>query len=259
MRARGRRNSGFTLVELLVVVALIALLIAILLPSLSKARKMAQTTVGLSNQQQIGRAVLTYVETWDQNLPPGYYRDEGSPRNTDWAIILQGMLSHTGQTIDTFGFEKGQKFSGMFTDPNAALEGGRLHYSSHPVLMPDLSPERPLHKTYKAPITPHPARVPLIADGAQLAETQGNAFAVLTRLDGVWADPTSGPAIGYDPWREDHVEPIDPGPNEDTHAGTEQIRFRQASDTAANILFADFHAATTPPDQIRKGDVRVNE
>ena len=49
--------AGFTLVELLVVIAIIALLAALLLPALSQARQQARTARCVSNlRQQIGRA-----------------------------------------------------------------------------------------------------------------------------------------------------------------------------------------------------------
>lgn len=56
-----RRRSGFTLIELLVVVAIIALLVAILLPSLGKAKEQANTTRCASNMRGIGQGVLTYA------------------------------------------------------------------------------------------------------------------------------------------------------------------------------------------------------
>ncbi len=59
--SRARRSRAFTLVELLVVVSIIALLIAILLPSLRKAREQAKTAACMANMTGIAKASLTYA------------------------------------------------------------------------------------------------------------------------------------------------------------------------------------------------------
>ena len=73
---RLHRNSskGFTLVELLVVIGIIALLISILLPSLSRAREIANRAKCAANLKQVGEMLQLYAnEQNPQCFPRGYY------------------------------------------------------------------------------------------------------------------------------------------------------------------------------------------
>lgn len=69
MPNRFRRGRAFTLVELLVVVAIIALLIGILIPAIGRVRATAQQTTCLAQLRGVGNAVNTYAAAWDGWLP----------------------------------------------------------------------------------------------------------------------------------------------------------------------------------------------
>ena len=63
------RASGFTLIEILIVAAILAALGALLLPVLAQTRAQARKSACLSNQQQMGTAFLLYAQDYDERLP----------------------------------------------------------------------------------------------------------------------------------------------------------------------------------------------
>ncbi len=102
-----KSKKAFTLIELLVVVAIIALLIAILLPSLARAREMARRSMCASNLRQIGLAMIQYAQTNNDSFPK-----VNSPTGGD----ILGTNTSTGGSIGTTGVEDDAYFRNLHDD-----------------------------------------------------------------------------------------------------------------------------------------------
>jgi len=86
---RGPRK-GFTLIELLVAISIIALLTAILIPTLNRARRQAAASVCLSNQRQLVLAWIVYAQDNDGKLIGGHDGHAASPSQSyDWVQLPQ--------------------------------------------------------------------------------------------------------------------------------------------------------------------------
>lgn len=74
---RIHRPSAFTLIELLIVIAIIALLAAILFPVFAAARSKARQSACLSNQRQVGTGIRMYCDDWDGVVPESTHTGGG--------------------------------------------------------------------------------------------------------------------------------------------------------------------------------------
>ena len=68
---KSKITSAFTLIELLVVISIIAILMAIMVPALRKARQQGRDVVCRNNLRQVGLAANLYADEWDLYIPRG--------------------------------------------------------------------------------------------------------------------------------------------------------------------------------------------
>ncbi len=82
-------RRGFTLIELLVVIAIIAILAAILFPVFAQAREKARATTCLSNEKQIGLAIIQYVQDYDETFPLSEFAANTASPGYTWENAIQ--------------------------------------------------------------------------------------------------------------------------------------------------------------------------
>jgi competence protein ComGC len=80
--ARRYRARGFSLVDVLVTLAVISVLIGLLLPTLSGVRETTRQVVCRSNVRQIGFGIILFADDRQQNLPPSEYVRNHQPHRT---------------------------------------------------------------------------------------------------------------------------------------------------------------------------------
>ena len=95
-----RRAFGFTLVELLVVIGIIAILISILMPALRRARNQAQKIDCMNRVRQISIAVNMYAQQFKGWLP-GPFGGTSPPGPHDQFPVETGWLYTTKCLVDT--------------------------------------------------------------------------------------------------------------------------------------------------------------
>lgn len=99
-------KSGFTLVELLVVLAVICILVALLFPVFSRVRENARRTTCMSNLKQIGLGMQQYISDYDGVTPSIYVDITSDPGGSDPGGTAKGHIRGYNWRVQTFSYIK---------------------------------------------------------------------------------------------------------------------------------------------------------
>ncbi|MBC8137585.1 MAG: DUF1559 domain-containing protein, partial [Fibrella sp.] len=200
-------KRAFTLIELLVVIAIIAILAAILFPVFAQSREKARQTSCLSNEKQVGIAILQYLQDHDDTYMAA---DHESTSPYTWFDPLQPYLKNR----DVFkcpSLDINDETGLPATSPLLANNG--KEYTAY--VINGLFSHATEEAKFKTP-----------AEQIIVAEREKN-------ID----------AFDYHAWEEEHSEPTPQAEDPEEHEEWEKDHIAKARHTGgANYLFADGHA-----------------
>ena len=233
-------RRAFTLVELLVVIGIIALLIGILLPTLSRAREASKTVVCLSNQRQMGTGLVLFQNEHQLYLPKGFFNFGPKP-GTEGQWGFQAPAWGWDYVLMTYA-DGSKELLRCPSDPSDVLRGDQYNASAYPSGFDptdddipasyryNLSnqPERGVVYAYKVTQLVDSTKAILVAEGETLRNNAGeikfHGFATWFRKNGNKLGPSG--QLGMI------------GLNNKSNVP----RFRHQEELDYNYLFADGHA-----------------
>ena len=227
-RFRGETSvcAAFTLVELLVVVAIIAMLAALLLPALSGARAQARVKVCGNNLRQLGFGIAMYADDNTDFVPPGFY-------------ILPGTCNQTGANRYGPGWRASifpyvQNYKKVYVCPSnpAGKYPGGASFGENMIYLSYVGNGGQCSgfgmNVQGDPACPPPARMQGFKDPTN--------FILATEGGWDWPPLTSSPTSGFTP---NYTAP-------GTYSSVERW-FYVHQGLVVNYLFPDGHVAAIPP------------
>jgi prepilin-type N-terminal cleavage/methylation domain-containing protein/prepilin-type processing-associated H-X9-DG protein len=283
-----RYRKGFTLVELLVVIGVIALLISILMPALNSARSAARLVQCQSNFKQVYNAVLSYVTENNGYLPPQSDLDwEAQGTNCETFIRLntylgqpfndpnqiRGVLSPVFTCVEAIPPEEAgsawapQLIRTIQFNPRAFPGWDQMTVSAPGGATPGEWPLRKMTSIRKS------AEKVMFYEATQIPGWNYSPEPESIFLDGwrwnwshMYMDPPPASLSGAELTRYNNNDPIQIGSNVDNGWWACSMRFRHKKNTTNVVAFFDGHVETRtlrrevdPTNGSRLADIKIRE
>lgn len=227
-----KTKLGFTLIELLVVIAIISILAAILFPVFAQAREKARQVACLSNERQLGMAIMQYNQDSDERFPCGSIGTGTNQLGAGWASQVIAYIKSP------------QMFRCSDESANESTTGNVTQY-----------PE-----SYGLNINIPPASTSQIEDSTKTVlffEVVGCSTAINTSWNGVIGDNGSPAGVGTAGWyngRGRYATGVMSGAP--STIGTADGNFDNAKGRhmeASNFVLADGHVKLFKPEKVSAG------
>lgn len=269
-----RRRHAFTLVELLVVIGIIALLISILMPSLSRARMAANLVACQSNMKQVATAIHMYANEYKGVLP----EMSNAARTGSQGVYIETWISLSrilGKNVDNEN-DRAQTLSPVFTCTEASPDTSQAWAPHlirttvlHPRAFPDKDGETQPALGYipgrKLSSIRNSSEKIMAWEGQQIPWWNMSAEPTGIQLDGyqwnwgaMFRDPVPDSDTGNS-WANFQLnDPADMGTNADGDWGKCSMRFRHMKNTMAPLAYFDGHVEAKKAKEVLKRETRIN-
>ncbi|MFH0953014.1 MAG: prepilin-type N-terminal cleavage/methylation domain-containing protein [Verrucomicrobiota bacterium] len=236
-----RRLRAFTLIEMLIVIAIIAILLALILPAVGGARRRAETLKCASNLRQIGIAISSYGRDTG-HYPLGFCGGAATTNQAmwgEWSYSLNGYLG--GEPLP--GWSDPGKRSPVIHCPAAPRRGRDLecNYSAHPGIMVDPGwdpPDRFPDDGVVYTMFKRPSDIVLVVDGLRKSDSS-NADATFIKVDPYAVEAWNGNPADADKTMDPKDGSFAEHNSEDLSDGDHWPAWRH--DNAMNTLRVDGH------------------